>query len=316
MFHSLPQHIQHLLLFKIGAIGDVLLTTPLIRSLRQQFPDATIDYTTGEHSAPALANNPHLNNVISFEDEIIQQRNILKLLRLASDIRRRNYDAIFILDPSWQVHALAAFFGSVRVSVRRNHQRIHDSQHYLALGQQFGCETEDTKLELVRTAANERAAESFLKNLPRPRVAICPGGAKNPYQNMPARRWPPRHYAKLIRRLKSAGVGVVVLAGQKMSLAQTAAVMSQSDAVVTHDQGLMHVAATTGTPIVALFGPTDPRRKQPLGPQHRVIWQANEPCEHNGKLFQCGPEHDLKNITVDEVMVATSQSLPQSLRPW
>lgn len=307
---------MRVLLFKIGALGDVLLTTPLVRALRRRFPAAHIDYLTGAWSAPVLEHNPHLNEIIVFDDKIIQARSLAGLLRIAAKIRWRAYDLVFVLDPGWQAQLLAAFFGGVQVRLRRSDQRIHDSEQYLTLGQQFGCETENPNLELARTANDERVAENFLKNLPHPRVAICPGGAKNPYQNMAARRWPPRYYAKLIRQLKSRGVQVVVLAGQKTSLAQTAAVIAQCDGVVTHDQGLMHVAATTTTPIIALFGPTDPQLKKPLGPQHRIMWKAAYPCHRHGRLENCTPAHDMHTITVAEVLETTLRLLPAQLLKW
>lgn len=295
-------------MFKIGALGDVLLTTPLVRAVRQRFPVAQIDYLTGHWSAPALKNNPHLNQILTFPDEIVQKRSFIQLLRLAADVRRRKYDIIFILDPGWQVKVLAVFFGLSRQTIRFK-PGLHDSEQYLAMGKYLGCQTENTRLELIRSPDDEKYAAAALKDLPSPRIAICPGGAKNPYQDMPARRWPPQSYAKLIRQLKVRGFGVIVLANQNMTLAQTAAVMAACDVVITHDQGLMHVAATAGTPILALFGPTDPQLKRPLGEQHRIIWKANFPCHQDGKLKNCGPAHDMQAISVAEVLSAALRLL-------
>lgn len=341
---------DRILLFKIGAIGDVLLTTPLVRSLRQRFPRARIDYVTGVHSAPALVNNPHLNKVIAFDDKIIQSRSIPSLLGLAAKVRRRKYDVTFVLDPGWQVGLLAKFFGSFRIGFRRaseskfHHLAIpyeeitHDSLQYLTLGGLLGASSQDTSLNLSISSADKKFAEEVLGIVPRPstmlrlnpRIALCPGGAKNPYQDMPTRRWPAEQYQELALKLESAGHSIVILGSQihtsiaeqvatpdslnltgQTTLAKAAAVIERCDAVVTHDQGLMHIAATTTTPIISLFGPTDPRRKRPLGREHHVIWHASEPCEHNGKLFQCGPAHDMRAISVAEVFDAVI-SMPSS----
>ncbi len=335
MPHNPPQHINRLLLFKIGALGDVLLTTPLVRALRQRFPGAQINYLTGRWSAPALQNNPHISNLIEFDDQIISHRNVLKLLSLAAGIRRKKYDVIFVLDPGWQAGLLTSFFGSFRVGFDRggegkfHHLTIsfqstqHDSEQYLALGNLVGARSNNTSLELFRTTDDESVAGHLLKDSSRPCIALCPGGARNPYQDMPERRWPAAYYHELATKLEAVGFSVVILGNQadagtarkvatqrslnlagRTNLHQAAAVVSKCRAAVTHDQGLLHVAATTHTPTISLFGPTDPRRKRPLGEQHRVIWHAAEPCEHNGKLKQCSPTHDMRSISVAKVLEA------------
>lgn len=292
--------------------------------MHSKFPAAQIDYLTGHWSAPALKDNPYLNKVIEFNDEVIRRRNIPKLLTLAANVRRQKYDAILVLDPGWQAGLLATFFGSLRIGFNRNgegrfhHQTIpftetdHDSLQYLKVGELLRAKSSDTFLDLIHSTADKIFAQKFLSSITRPRIAVCPGGAKNPYQNMPERRWPADYYGKLIQQLQAKKYGVIVLAGKKMSLSQIAAVITECDLVVTHDQGLMHVAATTQTPTLVLFGPTDPRRKAPLGTQHKVIWHASEPCEQNGQLRHCTLAHDMRAISVAEVLTAIGGMLLDS----
>lgn len=321
----------------------MLLTTPLIRALRRRFPQARLEYLTGRWSAPAIASNPHLNNVTAFDDAIIQSRNIPRLLGLAAKIRRQKYDTILVLDPGWQAGLLSAFFGGLRVGFDRNgegkfhhrttplHRTQHDSEQYLVLGGLLGAHAQDTSLDFFVPAADTTFAQIKVGSVPRPRVALCPGGGKNPYQSMPARRWPASYYRRLAQMLESAGVSIVICGSRedegiaktvatpkslnltgRTNLGQTAAALAACNAVVTHDQGLLHVAAAAKTPIVALFGPTDPRRKRPLGEKHRVIWHANEPCEHSGKLYRCGPAHDMHAISIAEVFTAVRDMLVSS----
>lgn len=327
-------------MFKIGAIGDVLLTTPLIRSLRQRFPAAAIDYATGYHAAPALLNSPHLNEVVAFDDKIIQSRSLSGLLDLAANIRHRRYDVTFVLDPGWPVGLLSAFFGGFRIGFDRNgegkfhHQTIpfekttHDSLQYLALGELLGASRQDSTLELFPSAADKQFAQQILKDIPHPRIASCPGGGENPYQTLPQKCWPTECYRELVQVLEDKNYSVVFCGGPndkkiaekiasprtlnltgKTTLGQATAVMNTCDLVVTHDNGLMHAAAATGTPTLTLFGPTDPRRLAPLGKQHRVIWKANEPCYHNGKLESCTSLHDMRAISVTEVFKTVGEVL-------
>lgn len=321
----------------------MLLTTPLLRALRRRFPASRIDYCTGRWSAPALQNNPHLSGIITFDDEIIQQRQITELLRLAGNIRRRRYDVISVLDPGWQVHALARFFGGFQVCLQRNRQRLHDSQWYLALGKVLGCKSEDTTLEFIYSGSDEEFAENVLqKNVrpstslpPSPRlrragrvnVAICPGGGENPYQTLPEKRWPVERYRELVHQLESKGYAVVLLGGLNdktiaqavasphtlnlaghTTLGQAAAILAACDLAATHDSSLMHVAAAVGTPTLALFGPTDPHRLAPLGEAHRVIWKATHSCYHDGRLSRCTSAHNLRAISVAEVFAAVNSA--------
>jgi len=85
-----------ILLFKPGAIGDVILTTPLLRQLRRRFPQAKIDYLVGQKPAPVLRNNPYLSQVIPFDEAIIYQKHWLGFLKLIGLIRKNKYQAILI----------------------------------------------------------------------------------------------------------------------------------------------------------------------------------------------------------------------------
>jgi heptosyltransferase-2 len=123
-------------------------------------------------------------------------------------------------------------------------------------------------------------------------------------EGSPSRRWPARHWASLISQAADdwpdllpvlvgdvadrdyateigalSGRGPRNLCGEQ-SLADTIATLAQADAVVSHDCGLMHVAAAYARPMVAVFGPTDPRFAPPRSPRAKVEWlhQDCSPC--------------------------------------
>ena len=101
------------------------------------------------------------------------------------------------------------------------------------------------------------------------------------------------------------GPRVRVAAG-KTTIKQVAALIERCDMLVSNDSGLMHVAVAVGTPVVAIYGPTDINRTAPLGPQNAVI-RHELPCspcfklESDAQVHAC-PHHDcLMTITPDEV---------------
>ncbi|MBS1783988.1 MAG: glycosyltransferase family 9 protein [Acidobacteria bacterium] len=124
-----------------------------------------------------------------------------------------------------------------------------------------------------------------------PYVCLMPGST------WPSKSWPPRHFRALVLKARSEGFQVAVLgspeerdlcvevAGEearnlagRTSLKEAAAWLRGASAAVGNDSGLSHLAAACGTPIVALYGATDPGGSAPWGPQIRVLKREGVPC--------------------------------------
>ncbi len=147
------------------------------------------------------------------------------------------------------------------------------------------------------------------------------------------KRWPRERFAELAGRLvKDMNCTVLLTGGPEEdelkayvqqasrvpehvlplsgSLTQTAALLARCRGMITNDSGLMHVAAAVGTPVIALFGPTQPGRTAPVGSYHRIIRKDNpcSPClkypfESASSRIRCACNGMcLKDISVDEVM--------------
>ncbi len=154
-------------------------------------------------------------------------------------------------------------------------------------------------------------------------VGLFPGGAFGP-----SKRWPAGRFAAVARELAVAHAthDVVVIAGPgeeeiarsishdpgrplpvvgpDLDLAELAAALGRLSLLITNDSGPMHLAAAVGTPCLALFGPTDPRRTAPLGPDHRVLSTSRwcSPCFRR----RCPLLHHrcLRDIRVEDVVRA------------
>lgn len=96
-----------ILLFKIGAIGDVIMTTPFVRQIRTNLGHgAIIDYMVGHRSKPVLLENPHLSNIIWVEEDFMQKidfSHFIRWIRFIWFIRsiRHQYDAVVLFDKHW-----------------------------------------------------------------------------------------------------------------------------------------------------------------------------------------------------------------------
>lgn len=106
-----------------------------------------------------------------------------------------------------------------------------------------------------------------------------------------------------------------ILAAGETTIKQAAAIVELSSLLVCNDSGLMHVAAAMGTPVTAIYGPTDYRRTAPYGKDHRILRKdlACSPCfrlEGTAAVLNCPYAHQcLHEITVDEVFESVKAHL-------
>jgi len=121
-----------------------------------------------------------------------------------------------------------------------------------------------------------------------------------------------------LNRELAAGFGPrVTVAAGKTTVKQVAALIEACDALVCNDSGLMHAAVAVGTPVIAIYGPTDVNRTGPVGERHRVI-RRDLPCspcfklEGDGLIHQCTHHDCLMTITPEEVFDVVSQTLATS----
>jgi ADP-heptose:LPS heptosyltransferase len=243
-----------------------------------------------------------------------------------------------MLDFSYLAGAFAFFCGvPIRIGFDREGEgfffnrtaqygaRVYDADSYLKLGKLVGADSRKRPMRIFLTDKEKYFARKFFKehNLVQSRtVAISPGGAKNPAYDMDAKRWPAERFAEVAEELAKIGKVILVVGGPgdvqfakaiinkvpkavnaagMFSLRETAALIARASRLVCVDSGLMHVSVAVGTPVVAIFGPTDPMKLAPRGREHRILWKHPDkmPCYVDGVLHEC-PD---KNRCIDRVSV-------------
>lgn len=103
-----------ILIFKIGAMGDVLMTTPFVKNLRYLIEDAEIHYLVGQSYSEVLSNNPDIDKIKTFDETILFDKNIKQTLKLISTIKKENYDMCFTLDKHW-ITPLLVFLSGIKI---------------------------------------------------------------------------------------------------------------------------------------------------------------------------------------------------------
>ncbi len=295
------------LVWKLSALGDVILSTPSLRALRRQFPTGRLTLAVGRAAYETIARCPYLDDIVIY-DRHGKDRSLLGQWRFIRRLRRERFDLSVDLQNSRSTHLMAWLAGiPVRVGYRRHYGWLMNRgvrlpkvvlapvahQHYLL--RQAGFVTDGEALELWPVASDEEAAQQLLAPAraaaagPQPLVGIHPGGSGR----WQTKRWDVERWAKLCSTLAQHRLRVVVVGGKeeqplgeilsrlaqppphlligRTSLMELACVIRQCQVFVAQDSSSLHVAAAVGTPTVALFGPTDARRHLPPTFRGQVI---------------------------------------------
>ncbi len=330
-----------ILVVRFSAIGDIILTTPLIRALRGQYPGARISMLTKQQYVPLLADNPYLDEVFGIDRtrsvrEIAADIRSIKythLLDLHGSLRTR---ALRMLAPGpWSGYSKRRFARELLIRARRNvyKDNVPVPERYFEAADALDVRPDGGPPDFFLSAAAEARAEAWLAQAGigrRSFVAIAPGAAHA------TKRWPLPQWVTLARQVIESGVDVVVLGGiddsalanelatrvgahaasaaGALGLQETGAVIKRAAALVSGDTGVMHMATGLATPVVALFGPTV--RQFGFFPYqaHATILERDLPCRPCSAMGgpACPLEHHLcmRQITSEAVFTALRQVLP------
>jgi len=327
------QSIKNILIIKPGAIGDVLHLTPVIRALRERYPEARITFMLGSRvTAALLENNPFVHETILF-DKRGEHRSFSGLIALWRRIRQGRFDLVVNFQRSnlkaWFL-ITAAFPCRVLVYHKAKNRVVHAVVNHLETLAPLGIDPAavDLKLDFFPSPADEEFADTFIRTASlegRRIVAFNPGTAHL------CKCWPIEKFALLgdllIDRL---GVAVVVLGSHAekhlaetimsgmrnqahdltgCSLGESGALLKRTALLVTGDTGPMHIASAVGTRVLALYGPIPPQRSGPFGLGHRVIMHDElDCCPCNS--FDCRSpvfRRCMEEISVEEVFTAAME---------
>ncbi len=294
-------------------IGDAIMTTPAIRTIRQNFPDAHITLLAKPWLADVFAASPHVDEVMLYENRG-RHKGLVGIWRLGQDLRKRKFDAAILLQNAIEA-AVLAVLGRIPVragyrrdgrspllthgiSIRPEVRKIHQVHYYQTLLQDLGLKIGDDELFLQLAPEDKKWAAGYINDRKPPLVGINPGAAFGP-----AKCWPAKRYGELAARLYGEFGGhflvfgtekdadtiaeivshgpkfITGLAG-KTTLGQAMALIGSCDAFVSNDSGLMHVGAALHTPMVAIFGSTDEIATGPYSSKAAVVKKeiSCQPC--------------------------------------
>jgi len=297
-----PNSVKKILIIQTAFIGDVILTTPLIRETKRTFPKADIDVLVTPQTRNVLENNPYLHSIFVFDKK---SKKIRAFVKTAWLIRENRYDFCFAAHRSMTTAWLMIFGGvknrigftgksAARLMSRQVtfRQEVRQIERYLDLLRVFKAGDLDSHTELFFNDIILQRTRQLISPLPsqKPILAVAPGSVRM------TKRWPEERVVQLIRQLADSDISIILIGspGEKAlcdriekkssdaqilnlagvtSLLEAAAVIKSCDLLVCNDSGTMHMANAVQTDVFAFFGPT-------------VAWLGFSPFRAGDKIFQ------------------------------
>ncbi|MFH1245580.1 MAG: lipopolysaccharide heptosyltransferase II [Candidatus Omnitrophota bacterium] len=330
-----------ILVIKWAALGDIILISPSLRALREKFPQAHISVLVASSFKALLESCPYVNQVIELDVNDKSYKNVWHISIL---LRKYNFDMVVDLQNNKKSHLAAYLSGCNKRYGYDNgkfsfllNKRVKEDKFPLspvkhqarALGL-LGITDVKEDLELWTREEDCLWAENFLAQFKKknsaPLVGINPGSSAA----WISKRWPVQKFAALLEKIHDEGMEIVVTGKDEdsvivtrlkkvsrvpfidavglTSIGQMACLIKHCSVYVTSDSAPLHISYAVQTPVVALFGPTDPRRHT-LDYPAQVIIRKDLDCSPCYRRICPGKHHCMNDISVECVFAAVKKLL-------
>ena len=337
--------VRRVLVVRLRSIGDTVLATPSLYSLRRFLPDAQLDILLEDWVAPVLDGSEEVDNIVT-----VERKNALDRARVARRLRASQYDVVYNLHGgttstflTWATGAEHRVgFSAYRYSRLYNHSApspielwgrtdIHSVEQQLALLGWTGVPVSDLPLSRLfvtpqaEASVNERLRASGI-DVSRPVALIHPAAA------FETKQWAPENFARIADYLSESDLAPVAIVASHelkvavalkqaasvplttfmdLSLPEVTAIASRARVFVGNDSGIAHIAAAVGCPSVVIFGSSNVMHWRPWSGAPAVIVREELPCQPCPG-YTCG-EFDqpecIRRVPVERVRSAIKQML-------
>lgn len=309
--------VKRILVITLSNVGDIILTTPVVRTLVKEFPGSRIDVMVGPAGKEIFEKDPAVFKVIIYDKHLP----IAKKRRLQLKLKKLNYDFIvdlrntifpLLLGPRFRTGTLQNFPKEI----------IHRKDRHLYRLEPFGMADSNERTFIHIPDEDEAHVARLLEaeGVAGPMVVVSPGAKSH------LKRWTEEGFASVSERLSDACGAAIVFVGSgddeaivrkimermsrkasnlvnKTTIRQLAAVLKRATLVITNDSAPLHLSCAVGAKVLAIFGPTDPKKYGPTGEYDTVIAKKLHcsPCEKAA----CAYHYECMTlISADEVFAA------------
>ncbi|MCD6329989.1 MAG: lipopolysaccharide heptosyltransferase II [Candidatus Cloacimonetes bacterium] len=332
-----------ILIVHTAFLGDVILITPLIRTVKKLFPNSILDVLVIPQTYEVLQHNPYINEILVFDKRKNKILNFLKTLFL---LRKKQYD-IALLPHSSMTTSFLIFLSHIkkRIGFKRwlsslllTHRipfrnAIHRIEKNLDLLKPFSAEIFDIQTELFPDAEDFEKAESLLSELDpvKKKIAFAPGSVWY------TKRWLETYYKELAQKLIEAGFSIILVGSPEekelcdkikptsdalnfagnTTVLESAAILKNCDLLICNDCGALHIANAMETDVFAIFGPTVKQIGYFPYRENDFIFETDIPCRPCGShgRMKCPLEHHncMKLIKPEKVFLKVINYFEKSI---
>jgi len=299
-----------ILIVRLDRIGDVLLSTPVIKALRDAYPESHIAFMVRPYTRDIVEGNPYLNEVIIY-DKAGSEKGIVGTIKFAKMLKSMKFDVAMILHPTSRTNLVTFLAGipqrigfdrkwGVLLSKKIPHTKQfglkHEIDYTLGILGSIGIETRDRSLYMpIKRSSEESVAAIFrMSGIGMDDIVVT----INPGASCPSKRWRAEKFAGVANGLiEKHKVKIVIISdkidrifGDKMAslvkaeclnlcgdttISDIASVLRRTDLLISNDSGPVHIACAVGTPVISIFGRSDrglsPQRWGPSGDKSVVL---------------------------------------------
>lgn len=336
---------ERILVIKLSSIGDIILASPSFRAIDKNYLDSHITALVGPQSRQIVQRLPYVDDCITY-DRKTKGRTFSDFLKLARELWVRHFDMAIDLQNNKLSHWLCLLTGAPKrygydngkwshlLNYRLKDVKSRDNplppvEHQFRLLRFIGIEPNSANLEMPIRAEDEIKIRQLLDEEWVGKKQILVGINITGSLKWRTKRWALHKFAHLCNCLAGMGIRAVITGSVqeldyghtllkmttshpinaigKTTIVELACLIKYCSAFITLDTAAMHIAASVGTPFIALFGPTDPRRHLP----------PNDNCIVIRKEVKCSPCYKrrcwhlrcMNELNVEEIVEAVKKLL-------
>jgi len=263
--------LKKILIIRLSSMGDILLTTPLIRSIKKQNPEVQIDFVIKEEFIELVKNNPNLTDIHVYSKQSFEKQILINTLI------SNNYEIVIDLQNNIRSKEITKPLHSQTFRFKKN-----DAKKFILVNFKINRLKNAPSIpvryaEAAEINLDDEGLDLFTDYVADPRldlnekyIGLCPGAKHF------TKRWPKEYFIELGKKLESSGYKVVLFGGLSEeeligkianqlsspvnlcgdSILQSAADMKMCKSIYTNDSGAMHLACAVKVPVIAFFGST------------------------------------------------------------
>jgi predicted lipopolysaccharide heptosyltransferase III len=339
---DIDQTMREILILRTAYVGDILMTLPVLRPLKERFPQARISFIASREGAELLKGNPYIDRIFPFDPFWFYRASIRDYFSFISKIRSEQFD--LVIEARGDIRELLLIVLLLRSRFKLSYGfgggayllthvvpftgMKHRIEYHLDLVRYLGCPTDVIDWRVYLEEDEKKKIREILDTheIKKPFISMHPGA------RLPLKRWSIEGYAalgdmmakelgmtlvmlgsenemELVNKIvKNMNHKPVVLAG-RLNLRELAGFLAESALFICNDSAPMHIAAAMKTPTVGIFGPSKSLETGPYRDNCRAV-EKDFPCRFTCDESVCkyGVYHAcMKAVTPGDVFSAVKK---------